>query len=185
MDLNDVRGRFHKSIKPFTAFLIKYGIKPNVVTSSSLIFMIPACYFLLNHEDGLFISLFIIVAFLDALDGAVAENENAKTKLGAFYDAFTDRIIEGALYFCIAISYENLMPLSFAALILSYMVSYTAAWHKELKKIGVGKRAYRLLVFIIAFIMHQLFYGLLIISLLAAITIAQRLYYVVRNYKEL
>ncbi|KAA0006153.1 MAG: CDP-alcohol phosphatidyltransferase family protein [Thermoplasmata archaeon] len=185
MDLNDVRGRFHKSIKPFTAFLIRHGIRPNVVTSASLIFMIPASYFLLNHEDELFISLFMVVAFLDALDGAVAENENAKTKFGAFYDAFTDRIIEGILYLCIAMAYENLMPLSFVTLILSYMVSYTAAWHKELKKIGVGKRAYRLIVFIIAFLMHQLFYGLLIISILAAITIAQRLYYVVRNYKEL
>ena len=185
MQLTQLRGRFHKSIKPFTSFLIRHGVNPNVVTSTSLILMVPTSYFLIKGEEELFISLFIIVAFLDALDGAIAENEDAKTKFGAFYDAFADRIVEGMLYLFLAISYNHLMAVCFITLILSYLVSYSAAWHKELKSIGVGKRAYRLFIFIVAFIVHQLFYGLILISLLAGITIIQRLYHVTRNYKEL
>ena len=180
-----IRGRFHQNIKPVTHFLASHGIKPNLITSASLVLMIPASYFLIKHEENAFITLFIVISFFDALDGAIAENENMKTKFGAFFDAFSDRSVEGILYLSIAIAYPDLMAASFITLILSYLVSYTAAWEKELKKVGIGKRMYRLIVFIIAFLLRQIFYGLIIISLLAAITIVQRLLHIFKNYKGL
>jgi len=172
-------------MKPFTAFLVRHGIKPNTITSLSLILMVPASYLLIIHKENMFIIVFSVVAFLDALDGAVAENENMKTKFGAFYDSFVDRTVEGMLYLAVAVSYPYLCIFSFITLILSYLVSYTAAWEKNLKNIGTGKRAIRISIFIIFFILHEILYGLLIISFISSVTVLHRIYEMVKNYKEL
>ncbi len=178
-----IRKRIYRELQPLTKFLKKHGITPNIITSTSLILLPPTCYFLINHQKAPFLTLFILISFLDALDGATAENENLKTQFGQFYDAFADRIVEGAIYFSLAISYENLIYLSFVALILSYLTSYIASWERSLKYTGIGSRAGRLLIFIIAFAIEQIYYGLIIISIVSLITIFHRLLKIGKKYK--
>jgi len=180
-----IRRKFHKSIKPLTKTLVRYGIKPNTITTSSLILLLPACYFLIDGEERLFIILFSIISFFDALDGAIAENEKLKTRFGGFYDAFSDRIVEGAVLFSLTIYNPSLSNLAFISLILSYLTSYIASWQKDLKNIGVGKRSIRLVVFIVSFIFGAIYYGLILISILAVITIFQRLWYMFKYYSSM
>jgi len=177
VQLDAVRKKVHYILLPLTNFLSKTGITPNVITSLSIILIFPACYFLIIHENLLFLAFLIFISFLDALDGAVAEKANMKTKFGAFYDAFADRIVEGGIYLSIAIAYENLAILSFLTLILSYLTSYVAAWEKSVKYIGLGCRAGRIAILIISFAFNYLYYGLIIISFLSAYTILLRIYY--------
>ena len=181
--MQNLRNRVHKLLYPVSKFLSRAGITPNVITSLSIILIFPACYFLIINERWLFLAIFALVSFLDALDGAVAANAKMATKFGAFYDAFADRIVEGCVYFSIAIAYENLAPLSFLALILSYLTSYVAAWEKSVKYTGIGSRAGRLIVLLVSFAFNVLYYGLLIISCLSAYTILLRLYYLKKRMK--
>ncbi len=181
--MHALRKKIYMEMQPLTNFLKKHKITPNIITSTSLALLPPTCYFLINHQKIPFITLLIFISFLDALDGAVAENENLKTEFGRFYDAFADRIVESSIYFTLAISYENLAHLSFATLILSYLTSYIASWEKSLKYIGIGSRAGRLSVFIISFVINQIYYGLIIISIISLITIFHRLIYIRKKYK--
>ncbi len=175
--MQNLRRRVHELLYPVSKFLSRAGITPNVITSLSIILIFPACYLLIIHEKWFFLAIFAFVAFLDALDGAVAANSGMTTKFGAFYDAFADRIVEGCVYFSIAIAYENLASLAFLALILSYLTSYVAAWEKSVKYTGMGSRAGRLIVLIASFALDMLYYGLIVVSALAAYTILLRLHY--------
>ncbi len=125
--------------------------------------------------------LLIIISFLDALDGAIAENAEMKTDFGSFYDAFTDRVVEGVIYFSIAIAYEDLALLCFITLILSYLTSYIAAWKKNLKYVGIGSRAERMAILIVSFVIDEVYYGLIIISVLSFITIIHRFYHMAKE----
>ena len=183
MQLDAIRKKVHHVLLPLTKFLSKVGITPNVITSLSIILIFPACYFLIIHENFLFLALFIFISFLDALDGAVAEKTNMSTKFGAFYDAFADRIVESIVYLSIAIAYENLAILSFLTLILSYLTSYVAAWEKSVKYVGLGSRAGRMAMLIVAFATGYLYYGLILISILSAYTIILRLYHLFQKQK--
>lgn len=176
VQLNEIRKKVHYILLPLINFLVRTGITPNVITSLSIILTFPACYFLILHKNLIFLSLFVFISFLDLFDGAIAENANMKTKFGAFYDAFADRIVEGSIYFSIAIAYEDLAILSFLALIMSYLTSYVAAWEKSVKYVGLGSRAGRIIILIISFAFNFLYYGLIIISLLSAYTILIRLH---------
>ncbi|RLF44799.1 MAG: hypothetical protein DRN29_07810 [Thermoplasmata archaeon] len=178
-----LRKKFHAAIYPLTNFLGKHGIKPNLITTLSIILLAPTCYFLLIYQKIYFIMLLIIISFLDALDGAIAENAGMKTDFGSFYDAFADRVVEGVIYFSIAIAYEDLALLCFIALILSYLTSYIAAWKKNLKYVGIGSRAERMAILIVSFVIDEVYYGLIIISALSFITIIHRFYHIAKENK--
>jgi archaetidylinositol phosphate synthase len=94
--------------------------------------------------------LLLLSGFFDIVDGSVARVTNQRSEKGAFLDSCFDRISEVVIF--AGISYGKLAdPLScLVGLGMSLLVSYTRARAEslgfELKGIGVGERAERILI---------------------------------------
>jgi phosphatidylglycerophosphate synthase len=186
--LSKVRKSFEPLISPLVFGFEKAGITPNVVTTLSLLLLIPASYFILKKEEIISAGFVLLIGVFDWLDGTLASRTGKTTKFGEFYDSFSDRIAEGVLYSTISISYE-VVPLGFSALILSYLTSYIAAKAPNIKYVGIGTRAERMLVLIAALTFQEFFQlsikiGLTIICAVACITILQRTYNLYHRLKN-
>ncbi|RJS72802.1 hypothetical protein DRN98_06265 [Methanosarcinales archaeon] len=170
------RDRFHQAIFPITASLGRLGLTPNVITTSGLILTVPLGYSIIKCHLILSALLIALCGFIDTLDGALAEKTNSGSEFGKFYDAFCDRVVEAVIYLSIAVGFPDLVYPAILALTLSYLASYIAAWQRGMKYVGVGSRAERMIVLIIAFFLGEIFYGLIIVSVLAGFTVVHRFY---------
>ncbi|MGH9991062.1 MAG: CDP-alcohol phosphatidyltransferase family protein [Nitrososphaera sp.] len=126
--------------------------------------------------------LLLISGFFDMVDGSVARVTGKSTKKGAFLDSSFDKIAETVIFVGIAAGGLAQPLWSMIALALSLLVSYTRARAEsvgvELKGIGMGERAERLLIVaIIGMIPHAdaMNWAMIIVSVVAGITLAQRI----------
>ncbi|MGI0025384.1 MAG: CDP-alcohol phosphatidyltransferase family protein, partial [Nitrososphaera sp.] len=124
----------------------------------------------------------LISGFFDMVDGSVARVTGKSTKKGAFLDSSFDKIAETVIFVGIAAGGLAQPLWSMIALALSLLVSYTRARAEsvgvELKGIGIGERAERLLIVaIIGMIPHAdaMNWAMIIVSVVAGITLAQRI----------
>jgi archaetidylinositol phosphate synthase len=131
----------------------------------------------------------LISGFLDIVDGSVAIVTKKTSKKGAFFDSIFDKIAEVLIFIGIAIG--NLAdPLwCMTALSLSLLVSYIRARAEsigiQLKGIGIGERAERLLIVAIIGIIPipgAMQWAIKIVSIVAAVTFTQR---IINTYKTL
>jgi archaetidylinositol phosphate synthase len=134
--------------------------------------------------------LLIFSGFFDVVDGSVARYANKSTRTGAFIDSVYDKF--GEIFVFIGISLGGLAnpTLCIVAASLSLMVSYTRARAEslgiEMKGIGVGERAERLLVIAVAGFVpyaHSVEIGTLIVAALSAITFMQRILHIIRKLR--
>ena len=145
--------------------------------------------------------LLLISGFFDVVDGSVARVTKQASKKGAFLDSSFDKISEVVIF--AGIAFGGLAPALWCliALGLSLLVSYTRARAEslgvELKGIGIGERAERMLILAIigmiplylvlpipsTFIMPGfgitpntgMTWAVIIVSIVAGITLVQRL----------
>ncbi len=131
--------------------------------------------------------LLLVSGFFDVVDGAVARATQRATKKGAFLDSTFDKIAEVAIFAGIAFGGLANPLLVTVTLGLSLIVSYTRARAEslgvELKGIGIGERAERMLILaIIGMIpfMEEISFGgqmnwaVSIVAIVAGITLIQR-----------
>jgi archaetidylinositol phosphate synthase len=131
--------------------------------------------------------LLLISGFFDVVDGVVARVTRQASKKGAFLDSSFDKIAEVVIFAGIAfggLATGNYMLQfwSLMALGMSLLVSYSRARAEslgvELKGIGIGERAERLLfVAIIGLLPFNwaLEVAVIIVSVVAGITLVQRI----------
>lgn len=74
------------------------GIKPNVLTMSSLVAVVAAGYCLLQCHVVLGIAFWLYYVFVDELDGHLARKHKLCSEMGAYLDLLTDTM--GQLFFC-------------------------------------------------------------------------------------
>jgi archaetidylinositol phosphate synthase len=124
----------------------------------------------------------LVSGFFDMVDGSVARVTGKTTKKGAFLDSSFDKIAETAIFMGIAFGGLASPLLAMLALALSLLVSYTRARAEslgiELKGIGIGERAERLLIVaIVGMVPHPeaLNWAMIIVSIVAGITLGQRI----------
>ncbi len=128
--------------------------------------------------------ILLIAGFVDMIDGAVARATKQVSKKGAFLDSTLDRVSEVIIY--AGILYASIANTLFVllAITLSLLVSYARARAEslgiELKGIGIGERAERLMILAIVSILSMISieimdYGLIIIIIIAGITFIQRI----------
>ncbi len=154
---------------------------PNIITLVG--FFIGALAGPLLYFKFVYLSVLalIVSGVFDMLDGAVARALNKITKKGAFLDSNLDRLVEASLYAGISVYQPGLAIYSFLAFVFSIMVSYSRARVEGLshgirpKSIELGERGIRLLIMIIAMLSGYIFYGLLIVILIAFETFMERL----------
>lgn len=182
------RGFFEKAAAPVVNGLAKTGISPNSLTVLGLLLTgtsLP-CYWLARETPVYFVLAALALAlggFLDGLDGLVARTLGKQTAFGAFLDSFTDRISDSlfAAGFMLSGAVDPYLALTMltAMMLVSYARARAESLNVELKNVGIGERAVRIIAAILgtllAFISPSiLFYTGVFITAVPIVTVAQR-----------
>lgn len=153
-----------------------------------------------EHNPKLFFwlggALFVIGSVADILDGALARAASKGTVFGAFLDSTFDRLGEAAVLAAIGLVFmregnEVALVASFAAVIGSFLVSYTRAKAEALGlrgDVGFGSRVERVVLISIALGLAPwgwLQWPIYVLAVLAWATVVQRIMFVRRQLREL
>lgn len=190
MALYKNRDRFSKlSVKAGIIFA-KLGIPPNAWTLLTIIPALVAFWMLANEQFLYAAAWFIIAAFIDMIDGAVARVTGRATRFGAYLDTMMDRYVEGIIIFGLLFaSLPGFFIPAYAWIFLcffgSFMTIYakSAAKEKELveKELtgGLLERTEQLIILFIGILLAAykplyLTYVIAILAVLSNITALQR-----------
>ncbi|MFL6347928.1 MAG: CDP-alcohol phosphatidyltransferase family protein, partial [Nitrososphaeraceae archaeon] len=126
--------------------------------------------------------LILISGFFDIIDGDVARATRQSSKKGAFLDSSLDKLAEATIFIGIAAGGLADPLLCMIGLALSLMVSYVRARAEslsiELKGIGIGERAERLLIIAVLGlipIVGIMQWAVIAVSVISGITLIQRI----------
>jgi archaetidylinositol phosphate synthase len=132
--------------------------------------------------------LLLFSGFFDIVDGCVARVTKQSSKKGAYLDSVFDKISESIIFIGLAIGGLANPILSQIAISISLLVSYTRAKSEavgvDLKGIGIGERAERLLlVGILGLIpVEGILQGaVILVCILAGITLFQRVSFTIQK----
>jgi len=188
------------SIKIGIAFS-RIPLSPNAWTVISVMPALFGFAMLVRHQMAAAIALFALSALMDAIDGGVARVTGRVTNLGAYLDGIADRLVEALLLFGLLFYdvQDWLLPgYAWIALVLFFgtmMTSYARAYadhrkalvEEEIKRMpGILERAERLVLIFAGMVASLMYcqicltYALALVALLAMITVAQRVFFVVR-----
>ena len=198
--LSENREKFKKTEIKTGQFFSKFGLTPNQYTLISLLFVILAFYFLIKTNLILALVFFLLAAFLDFIDGAVAKFTKRETKKGAYLDTICDRYVEGIillgfLFLPLADFLLSAKVWIFLALFGSFLTTYSKAAAKEkglieieMKK-GLLGRAERIILIFLAmllgiFNLFWIIYPIVILAIFSNITALQRIYLALRHPSE-
>ncbi len=164
-------------------------ITPNAVTLFGLLLNLVVALLIITDRVRVAGILYIIAAGTDAIDGTLARMLSVRNRFGAFWDSTLDRMGEAIVIASIGLWAARNgdltgVAVAFAALVTSYLVSYTRARAEGLgidTKVGVGTRVERFVIMVAALVLGYPIIGLAIIALLAGITTIQRIYDVWRQ----
>jgi archaetidylinositol phosphate synthase len=154
-----------------------------IASSSSTIGMeVPAIRLSWFYASAIGSILLLISGFFDVIDGSVARATKQTSKKGAFLDSSFDKISEAIIFIGIAVGNLANPILCMIALSLSIIVSYVRARAEslgvELKGIGIGERAERLLIIAIIGmvpVIGAMQWAVIVVSVVAGLTLIQRI----------
>lgn len=195
--------RFREKLIPITTLIGNnfgsLGLSPTFWSAIGFSFAILSSIFFgltnfLNQQDiefpsQIFASILLLISgFFDIVDGSVARVMKKSTTKGAFLDSNFDKISEALIFIGIAIGGLSNPILAMIALSTSILVSYLRARAEslgiELKGVGIGERAERLLILsICGFIpfSESIQWGVIIIILISGFSFLQRFRYVLKR----
>ena len=194
--------RFRRALGPLLdgigSFFAKSGISPNFWTLVSLLFAVASGLTYMSpllaagigwYYPSLAGSIMLLISgFFDIVDGSVARTLKQSSKKGAFLDSILDKISESLIFIGIAVGGLASPLFCQVAISLSLMVSYARSRSEsmgiELKGVGIGERAERLLsVGFLGLIPLEdsLQYAVLLVCVLAGITLSQRIIFSIRR----
>ena len=186
--LNNLRNSLKPYLQTIGKIFASTGISPNVWTAVGLIFaFISSLVYGISLEFSLILGgiLLLISGFFDIVDGQVARYTNKISKSGGFLDSIFDKIAEVAIFFGILLGGYTEPYLVILAISLSLLVSYTRAKADtlgiKLQGIGIGERAERLLVIAIVGMLGFMEAAVIIVIIIAAITLVQRIVVLAKN----
>lgn len=195
--------RFREKLIPITTLIGNnfgsLGLSPTFWSMIGFAFAILSSIFFgltnfLNQQgiefpSQIFASILLLISgFFDIVDGSVARVMKKSTTKGAFLDSNFDKISEALIFIGIAIGGLSNPILAMIALSISILVSYLRARAEslgiELKGVGIGERAERLLILSICGfipISESIQWGVLIIILISGFSFLQRFRYVLKR----
>jgi len=88
--------------------LIPHFIKPNHITVFRFLATPPVALLMFYGKYWVGLWAFLIAAFTDAIDGAMARTRNQVTEWGKIYDPLADKILVGTMVFIIVLRYIDL-----------------------------------------------------------------------------
>ena len=195
--------RFREKLIPFTSSIGNnfgsLGFSPTFWSMVGFAFAILSSVFfglsnVLNQQgidfpSQIFASIMLLISgFFDIVDGSVARVLKRTTTKGAFLDSNFDKISEALIFIGIAIGGLSSPILAMIALSTSILVSYIRARAEslgiELKGVGIGERAERLLILSICGfipISGSIQWGIIIIIILSSFSFIQRFWFVLKR----
>jgi len=139
---------------PIARFLSRLGIHPNTITVIGLLLQlgVGAVFAAGYIRAGGW--LLLVVAPMDALDGALARVSRKQSRFGAFLDSTLDRVADAVLILGLTVPYLRaghfvMVELLLISLVAAMLVSYTRARAESLGfpcKIGVLSRLERVVL---------------------------------------
>lgn len=167
-------------------------LTPNAITLIGTLLCVVVAYFIMTDRLLIAGAVYFVASLTDALDGTLARMAGVRSRFGAFWDSTLDRLSEAIVVSSIgywAALQGNMLGLaiSLAALVTSFMVSYTRARGEGLgieSKVGFGTRVERFIILLVALLVGYPIVGLAIIAVLAGITTVMRIYDVWRQTRE-
>jgi CDP-diacylglycerol--glycerol-3-phosphate 3-phosphatidyltransferase len=182
-----LRTRTHFIVDPVVSFLAQRGISPNLLTVSGMLAHFLVALLIARGQMQLAAVLLLLVAPLDALDGALARKLGREARdFGAFLDSTLDRLAEivlfgGFLFYYARTGNQVMMATAYIGITGSLMVSYARARAEGLRipcKIGLLSRVERYAILMVALLADRPAIGLIIVAILSYITVAQRVFHV-------
>jgi archaetidylinositol phosphate synthase len=195
--------RFREKLIPLTTLMGNsfgsLGLSPTFWSMTGFAFAILSSILygitnFLNQQDiefpsQIFASIMLLISgFFDIVDGSVAWVLKRSTAKGAFLDSNFDKISEALIFIGIAIGGLSNPVIAMIALSLSILVSYLRARAEslgiELKGVGIGERAERLLILAICGLIpisESIQWGIIIIILISGYSFIQRFRYVLKR----
>lgn len=168
---------------PIARVLVALHITPNVVTFLGLLGNLIVAYLITTDRLPAAGLLYIIAAGSDAIDGTLARLLGVRNRFGAFWDSTLDRLGEAIViaslgYWLVRQGDTNGVLIAFAALVTSYLVSYTRARAEGLgmtTKVGIGTRVERFIIMVLGLLLERPVAALAVIALMAGVTVIQRI----------
>jgi archaetidylinositol phosphate synthase len=195
--------RFREKLVPITILIGNnfgsLGLSPTFWSMIAFAFAILSSIFFglsnfLSEQGIMFPSqiiasvMLLISGFFDIVDGSVARVTKRSTPRGTFLDSNFDKISEAVIFVGIAIGGLSNPILAMIALSSSILVSYLRAKAEslgiELKGVGIGERAERLLILSICGLIPisgSIQWGIIIVILLSGFSFIQRFWFVLRR----
>jgi len=195
--LNKFREHLQPILDKTGVLFSSFGLSPNTLSLigfiitiiSSIIFGINSLQLdpILNFS-AIGSILLLTGAFFDVIDGSVAKITKRTSRKGSFLDSTLDKISESIIFLGIAIGELADPILCLIAVSSSLLVSYTRSRAEtlgiDLRGVGFGERAERILILAIMGLLpfsHSLEYGVIIVIVIAIFTVIQRIYTTLKN----
>ncbi len=193
------RARISRVLDPIGAALARAGVSPDVVTVVGTIGVVAGSLVFVARGHLLIGAIVVTISVLtDMLDGAIARARGTTSKWGAFLDSTMDRIADGAAFgslaFWLATSGRNAAAAAaLCCLIAGVIVSYAKARAEGLGlrcDVGIAERSERLIIagfgalLEVAGVPYGLAVVLWLLTVLAVITVGQRMHTVWKQTRE-
>ncbi len=187
-----LRKAFKGLLDGVASFFLKIGLTPNAVTLLGLAGSIGAAVLIALGMPLWGGIVLLLMAPLDAVDGAMARLSGKSSKFGAFLDSVIDRYSELFIYAAILYMFFEQgnflgVMVCFAAASGAVLVSYTRARAEALgfdAKVGVMTRVERSIVMIVGLLFGIIVISLVIIAMLAHLTAMMRMVTVWKQAKS-
>ncbi len=193
--LGRLREKYESAMEPIGRHLGRFGVKPNMITTMSL---------LVSSAAGVAYTLTFPVlgalglatsGFIDMLDGAVARATGAGTRFGAVYDHVLDRYAEFAILLGIGLGgFVNWVWIVFC-LFGMVMASFTRAKAESVGglvscTVGIAERQEKIILLLVGSLLQPLLSfallaSVILVGLLSHITVVQRLHHTFKHARGL
>jgi|UniRef100_A0A7J3Z6T7 Phosphatidylglycerophosphate synthase len=189
-------------LRPFIAKYINLlsqniDVNPNIITVIGLILSFFAVLLSATRKYvGAVPFLIALSGIADVLDGAIARVKNRVTAWGGVLDSFCDRIEEFNYLFSLTLLGVN-SYLGYLAILVSFLISYLRALGEErgirVEGVGILERGERIVLIFIAALVIVINGGygasvadmiVLALVMLGAVTVVQRLYYILKELRR-
>ena len=201
-----LRGPWRKIISPIARALVKFGVTANMVTIAGAVG--TAFFAVLTGFTGWLLpgaAMITVMVSFDSLDGTVAAQSGGGTAFGAFLDSTVDRIADWAVLLGVAIylirlkDFWTLWPqIGFWAALVSMMTAFVTSYIRARAqsigldaKNGIATRSDRLVISLVGMGLTGMGLPVAVLScfmvllaVLGAVTVGQRLYTVYSSAKE-
>jgi len=192
--LGRLRERYQAAMQPLGAQLGKWGVRPNSITTASLLVSCLAAVAYTFRLPLLGALGLLGSGFIDMLDGAVARATGTTTRFGAVYDHVLDRYAEFAILFGIGLG--GLVDWIWVMFCLFGMVmaSFVRAKAESVGgltscTVGIAERQEKLILLLLGSLLEPLAplaltVCVLIVGTLSHVTVVQRLHYTYKKTAE-